>query len=191
MANKNEVEIKFEVRDKRALARSLRAVGFQQLTKRTHEFNTLYDLPGAVLRNRGELLRLRKYGNEWILTHKAKGKVGKHKSREETETKLSDGKRMDAILRSLGFAPSFRYEKFRAEWKDGKGHVVIDEMPIGDLGEIEGPPRWIDQTAKKLGIRRESYVTKSYAELFFDWKAQTKSSAEEMTFAAVRSKARR
>jgi len=191
MANKNEVEIKFEVRDKRALARSLRAVGFQQLTKRTHEFNTLYDLPGAVLRNRGELLRLRKYGNEWILTHKAKGKVGKHKSREETETKLSDGKRMDAILRSLGFAPSFRYEKFRAEWKDGKGHVVIDETPIGDLGEIEGPPRWIDQTAKKLGIRRESYVTKSYAELFFDWKAQTKSSAEEMTFAAVRSKARR
>ena len=191
MANKNEVEIKFEVRDKRALARSLRAVGFQQLTKRTHEFNTLYDLPGAVLRNRGELLRLRKYGNEWILTHKAKGKVGKHKSREETETKLSDGKRMDAILRSLGFAPSFRYEKFRAEWKDGKGHVVIDETPIGDLGEIEGPPRWIDQTAKKLGIRRESYVTKSYAELFFDWKARTKSSAEEMTFAAVRSKARR
>jgi len=191
MANKNEVEIKFEVRDKRALARSLRAVGFQQLTKRTHEFNTLYDLPGAVLRNRGELLRLRKYGNEWILTHKAKGKVGKHKSREETETKLSDGKRMDAILRSLGFAPSFRYEKFRAEWKDGKGHVVIDETPIGDLGEIEGPPRWIDQTAKKLGIRRESYVTKSYAELFFDWKAQTKSSAEEMTFEAVRSKARR
>ncbi|HEY7097453.1 MAG TPA: class IV adenylate cyclase [Terriglobales bacterium] len=188
MASKNEVEIKFEVHDKRALVRSLRASGFRQVTKRTHEFNTLYDLPGAVLRKRGELLRLRKYGNKWVLTHKAKGKVGKHKSREETETKLSDGKRMDAILRSLGFAPIFRYEKFRAEWKDSKGHVVIDETPIGNLGEIEGPPRWIDQTAKKLGIRRESYVTKSYAELFFDWKARTKSPAEEMTFAALKSR---
>ena len=76
--------------------------------------NTLYDLPGQPLRHRGELLRLRRYGKEWLLTHKAKGKAGRHKMREETETKVNDGKKMDAILRALGFEPSFRYEKFRA-----------------------------------------------------------------------------
>src|SRR5262249_39081562 len=132
-----------------------------------------------------ELLRLRQYGNKWILTHKAKGKIGRHKSRVETETELQDGHKMEAILRSLGFSPSFRYEKFRAEWSDGKGHVVVDETPIGNLAEIEGPPRWIDQTAKELGVRRDQYVTSNYAGLFFEWKKRTRSSAKEMTFKAV------
>ena len=35
--------------------------------------NTLYDLPGEVLSGRKELLRIRQYGSEWTLTHKAKG----------------------------------------------------------------------------------------------------------------------
>jgi len=78
--------------------------------------------------------------------------------------------------------PSFRYEKFRAEWTDGKGNVVVDETPIGNFGEIEGSPRWIDATAKKLGVSRADYITKNYATLFFDWKRKTKSTAREMTF---------
>jgi len=58
----NEVEIKFRVDDLRRLARKLKAAGFRLVTPRTREINTLYDLPGAVLRNRKELLRLRQYG---------------------------------------------------------------------------------------------------------------------------------
>ena len=153
MATRNEIEIKFRVDDVRALNRRLRKSGFRLLTPRTHEINTLYDLPGQLLRKRGELLRLRRYGPEWLLTHKAKGKVGRHKTRVETETKVADGAKMEAILRALGFAPTFRYEKFRAEWSDGKGHVVVDETPVGNLGEIEGPSRWIDRTARALQIR--------------------------------------
>ena len=87
---------------------------------------------------------------------------------------------------ALGYVPSFRYEKFRAEWSNGKGHVVLDDTPIGFFGEIEGPPRWIDQTARHLGITRQEYITGSYAELFFAWKRRTRSRATEMTFAAVR-----
>jgi adenylate cyclase class 2 len=186
MSAKNEVEIKFRIDDLRALTRKLRSTGFRQFTKRTHEMNTLYDLPGGVLRQRGELIRLRQYGKQWVLTHKGKGKAGRHKSRAETETKIADGRNMDAILRALGYSPTFRYEKFRAEWTDGKGHVVVDETPIGNLGEIEGPARWIDQVAKQLEIERRDYITKSYAELFFEWKRRTSSGAEEMTFSAVR-----
>ncbi len=188
MASRQEVEIKFRVDDRRALARKLRLAGFRQITPRTHEMNTLYDLPGQPLRRRGELLRLRRYGKGWLLTHKAKGKAGRHKMREETETEISDGKKIDAILRSLGFAPSFRYEKFRAEWSDGKGHVVIDETPVGNFGEIEGPPRWIDATARRLGIQRSDYITLNYAGLFQQWKQRTRSPAKEMTFKAVRQK---
>jgi len=180
-----EVEIKFRVKNVRTLTRRLRAAGFQLVTKRTHEMNTLYDLPGQVLRQRGELLRLRKYGTTWTLTHKAKGEFGRHKTRVETETPVADGRKLDRILRALRFAPSFRYEKFRAEWSDGQGHVVVDETPIGNFGEIEGPPQWIDETASKLGIAEANYITQNYADLFLEWKRQSESPAREMTFEAV------
>ncbi len=180
-----EIEIKFRVDDIRTLTRRLRASGFTQVRKRTHESNTLYDLPGQTLRKRGELLRLRKYGSTWLLTHKAKGNVTRHKTRVETQTGIEDGEQFHKILQALGYAPSFRYEKFRAEWSDGKGHVVLDETPIGFFGEIEGPARWIDRTAARLGIGRESYITDTYASLFFAWKRRTRSLAKEMTFRAI------
>jgi adenylate cyclase class 2 len=186
MASKREIEIKFRVADLRALTRRLRAAGFRLATPRTHEMNTLYDLPGGLLRTRGELLRLRKYGAEWVLTHKSGGTTGRHKSRVEIETRVADGSKMDTILRALGYAPSFRYEKFRAEWTDGKGHVVVDETPVGNFSEIEGAPRWIDATANKLGVTEAEYITTNYAGLFLEWKARTKSRAEEMTFKATR-----
>lgn len=181
-----EVEIKFRVDDVRALARKLRVAGLQLITPRTHEMNTLYDLPGLVLGSRGELLRLRKYGDAWVLTHKAKGKAGRHKVRVETETRVTDGRNLDTILRALGYVPAFRYEKFRAEWGDAKGHVVVDQTPIGDFGEIEGPPRWIDATAKKLGLNATDYLTSNYVGLFLEWKKKNGSSAAEMTFRAVK-----
>lgn len=181
----DEVEIKFQVGDLQRLTDALQEAGFHLKTPRTHEMNTLYDRRGQPLRRKGELLRLRQYGSEWVLTHKAKGKAGRHKTRAETEVRVEDGARMDTILRNLGFQPSFRYEKFRAEWSDGNGHVVVDETPIGNIGEIEGQPDWIDRTAHTLGIAPEQYITSSYAELFYAWKKRTRSRAGEMTFAAV------
>jgi len=80
---------------------------------------------------------------------------------------------------------SFRYEKFRSEWTDGKGEIVLDETPIGNLAEIEGEPAWIDAVARKLGVAERDYITASYAQLFLEWKKKTGSSAEQMTFAAL------
>jgi adenylate cyclase class 2 len=179
----SEVEIKFLVHNLPALESSLQSSGFRQTTPRTHEMNTLYDRPNRELQKKGELLRLREYGTKWTLTHKAKGKSGAHKSRVETETPVSDGEQMHAILLALGFEPSFRYEKFRAEWSDGKGHVVLDKTPIGNVAEIEGEPEWIDHTAAALGVDRKDYITSNYADLFREWKEKTRSKAREMTFA--------
>ncbi|MGB9235941.1 MAG: class IV adenylate cyclase [Terriglobales bacterium] len=177
-----EVEIKFRIAELKALATALKRNGFRQVTPRTHESNSLYDMPGQKLRKKGELLRLRKYGDAWVLTHKAKGKAGLYKVRVELETRVERGDQMDAILHALGFAPTFRYEKVRAEWSDGTGHVVLDETPIGNFGEIEGPPRWIDRTAKALGIAPADYITQTYADLFFTWKRRTRSKATAMLF---------
>jgi len=182
MATPQEVEIKFLVSDLRELEARLKKLGFRCETPSTHEINTLYDLPGQKLRRRGELLRLRKFGEKWKLTHKSKSVPGRHKSRGELETAVSDGKTMDSLLRALGFTPNFVYEKFRAEWSDGEGNIVLDRTPLGNLAEIEGKSRWIDRTARALDISHDRYITKSYAELFFEWKRKTKCKAKNMTF---------
>src|SRR5436309_2721564 len=170
----NEVEIKFAVPDLKEIRRKLKAQRFREITPRTHEMNTLYDRPLRTLRRRGEILRIRKFGDTWKLTHKSKGKDGRHKTRKETETKVADGKQLEQVFIALGFKPAFCYEKFRSEWSDGTGHVVLDETPIGTFGEIEGPPRWIDRVAKALSLTRAQYITKSYAELFNNWKRRTR-----------------
>ena len=183
-----EIEIKFLVSDLKQLETQLQQLKFHCVTPSTHEVNTLYDLPGQRLRRKGELLRLRKYGARWKLTHKARGISGRHKSRAELESDVSDGKQVEQILRALGYAPTFVYEKFRSEWSDGEGHVVLDHTPIGDIAEIEGKSRWIDRTAKALGVEGKDYITKSYPELFFEWKRRTNRKAMNMTFREVRAR---
>lgn len=185
MSEPHEVEVKFLVDNVRLLEDALAGKGFRRKTPFTHELNTLYDLPDGKLRARGEILRIRQYGNLWKLTHKSKGTEARHKTRVERETSLGNGHEMDRILRLLGFSPVFIYEKFRSEWTDGGGEVVIDRTPIGDVAEIEGTPAWIDATAAKLGVNPKSYITKSYARLFEEWRQRTGSRSDNMTFAAL------
>jgi adenylate cyclase, class 2 len=185
----DEIEIKFRITDLDGLTARLLKLGLKQITPRTHEMNTLFDLPGRPLRAKGDLLRLRKYGDTWLLTHKAKSKndTGSHKIRVENETRVEDGEKMQAILTALQFQPVFRYEKFRGEWEADRGHVLIDETPIGNFAEIEGPPDWIDSLARDLGVSPPAYITEPYTALFFAWKRETQSPAQEMTFQAVQS----
>jgi hypothetical protein len=63
---------------------------------------------------------------------------------------------------------------------------VVDHTPIGNFCEIEGKPHWIDATAKKLGVRPEDYITKNYATLFSEWKQETQTNVEEMTFKTIK-----
>ena len=188
MATDREVEIKFRIDDIDTLTTGLQAAGFRLITSRTHEMNTLYDQPGGKLRRRGALLRLRQYGPRWTVTYKDRSgpQSGRHKSRREIETQIEKGDALAQVLEAIGFSPSFRYEKYRSEWADSTSHVVIDETPIGNFGEIEGQPQWIDATARKLNISVTSYIKESYAELFAAWKRKTRSKAREMTFTEIK-----
>ncbi len=180
----NEVEIKFVIHDLEGLRDRLIAVGFREQTPRTHELNTLYDRDGE-LRARGQVLRIRQYGEIWTVTHKSKGTNSRHKTREEIETQVKGGEALAQIFGALGYQPAFTYEKFRSEWTDGAGHVVLDETPIGNYGEIEGPPEWIDRTAGQLRLKESDYIQKSYVELFFQWAQHNRSKAQNMTFSEI------
>jgi adenylate cyclase class 2 len=177
-----EVEIKFLIHSAAQLAQALRNAGFTEKTTSTFESNTLYDNALGELRRDGVVLRLRTYGDRYTLTHKSRGESARHKSRVELETTVGDADEAHNILSALGFTPSFRYEKYRAEWTDGTGEVVLDRTPIGEIAEIEGPPEWIDRTARIFGIKEADYITSSYTDLFFQWKQRTGSPARNMTF---------
>lgn len=187
-----EIELKFPVSDAAALQARLPQLGFHLDTPRTFEHNTLYDTAGRDLRARTQLLRIRQYGDLCTLTHKrmpdeAPGD-GRYKVRIETETTLADGAALGAVFEQLGYRPVFVYEKFRTEWSHGgerSAHLVIDETPIGNYGELEGPPEWIDRTVAELGIDPASCLTESYGKLFLAWKERSGSLVENLTFAAI------
>ncbi len=184
-----EIELKFRVASLPQLTSQLQTLGFSLDTPRTFESNTLYDTPERTLRNRGELLRLRQYGLLHLLTHKRHpdnedaGSI--YKVRIETESEVSDATALGEIFIRMGYAPVFRYEKFRSEYSDphtSGAHMVVDETPIGIFAELEGPTHWIDRTLVALGISPGDCLTESYGRLFLAWKAETGSPAENLVF---------
>lgn len=184
-----EIEVKFRVRDKAALEGQLRELGFHCDTPRTFERNTLYDTADRQLRAKREILRIREYGNRWVVTHKqtlpGDSPDAPHKQRIETETGVEDGAAIERIFGTLGYLPSFIYEKWRSEWSDARGHCVVDETPIGLYAELEGPPDWIDATLERFSVTPQDVTTLSYGRLFEDWQQSTGSPAQNMTFAEI------
>jgi len=129
-----EIELKFPIHDLAGLQLRLPGLGFQLVTPRAFEQNTLFDTPTRTLRASRQILRIRRYGDLWIVTHKrpadpaADGDPTRYgdpaspipatsyKVRIETETLVDDGPALAAIFHQLGFGPVFRYEKYRTEW---------------------------------------------------------------------------
>ena len=184
-----ETEIKFRVDDLAGLSGRLQAAGFSLQTPRSFESNVLYDTPDRRMRARTEILRIRSYAGRWMLTHKRLPDSGPgedtHKHRIETETQISNGEALAEVFLSLGLVAAFRYEKWRTEWHDGEGHCVVDETPLGNFAELEGTAEWIDRAAEILGVTRQEYITLSYGRLFEQWREQSGSAAQDLTFAAV------
>jgi adenylate cyclase, class 2 len=184
-----EIEVKFRVADIHELQEKLRSLGFRQITPRTFERNTLYDIEDRRLRARQSILRIRKYGDRWVLTYKClppdHDPDARHKRRSETETEVADGEALGEVFIQLGYVPTFIYEKWRAEYADETGHCVLDETPIGVFAELEGPEEWIDRIGARLGLVPSSFMTLSYGRLFEIWRQETNNSARDMTFDAV------
>ena len=185
----DEIEVKFRVADHPEFERKLIAHGFHRVTPRTFEKNVLFDTPDRRLRAKQSILRVRQYGDRWLVTHKGlphdNDPAARHKHRIETETQVADGDAMSVIFSQIGYAPAFTYEKWRTEFADRTGHCVIDETPIGLFAELEGPPEWIDETSQRLGLDPAELITLSYGRLFDDWRAATGSPATDLTFAAI------
>lgn len=168
MTGATETEVKLKVRNSEETAGKLQAAGYKVTHPRTFESNTIYDTTGGQLAGSDMLIRLREFGGAGILTWKGPPVPGRHKSRTELETTVGSVSTLAGILDRLGYAPVFRYEKFRTEFKrpGTDGTVVLDETPIGNFLELEGEGDWIDRTAADLGFSPGHYLLDSYARLY-------------------------
>jgi adenylate cyclase, class 2 len=100
---------------------------------------------------------------------------GRHKVREEIEMEVTDAAVLGSIFEGLGMRGWFRYEKYRTTMKLPASErwakdllIELDETPIGNFLELEGPPEAIDRAAHLFGYRRSDYILKSYLALYLE-----------------------
>ena len=162
-----EIEVKIKIASPQLFRRKLREAGFRIHRRRVFERNAMFVTEPPSLRPRGCVVRLREAGNRFTITYKGPASVGKHKSREEIEFTVSDAAAAQEFFGRLGYQSKFIYEKYRTEYKEQEpsGIVTLDETPIGIYAELEGTEKWIDSTARILGIADKDYITSSYGEI--------------------------
>jgi adenylate cyclase class 2 len=181
-----EIEIKLPVSDLERTRATVVRLGYCVHHERAHEFNTVFDTRLSRLRRKGQMIRVRRFGNIATLTFKGLSTEGRHKQREETEFTVSDADAAALVLQQLGLRPMFRYEKFRTEFSKpgGEGIITVDETPVGNFLELEGPPAWIDDVAAQLGYQERDYIKRSYGALYIQHCESTGTAPRDMLFEA-------
>ena len=168
-----ETELKVRVcrEDLDRIRTRLRKFHSHCLSEGREEANLLFDFPDQRLKRSGCALRLRTYGDEAFLTFK--GKILDNsvlKRREELEAPVGEPGAMRDVLEALGLQLCFEYSKFRETHRlDVNGQqilVCLDQTPVGTFVEIEGPEKEIQDLAKKFGWQPDSFIRKTYVELY-------------------------
>ena len=162
-----EIEAKFYLLDREAFAARLAAAGAKETAERIFEQNLRFDNPAGELSATFQILRLRR-DTRFRLTYKGPGElVDEVRRREEIEFEVSDFKAATALLERLGFLVVLVYEKYRTTYRLGELEIVIDETPLGDFTEFEGPDGTaIREASQALGLDWEGRINDSYAVLF-------------------------
>ena len=186
MASAIETEVKLAVGDPQQAAKRLTEAGFHVSREREFESNTIYDTADLQVRQKAMLLRLRQTGTRGILTWKGPENPGPYKARPERETSVGSIDTMAEILHHLGYQSVFKYEKYRTEFQrpGEEGSAVLDETPIGNYLELEGPGQWIDAVAAQLGFTSSDYILDSYGLLYQKWRDRKGVQPKDMVFSS-------
>jgi len=191
-----ETEIKVRIGEPELFLAQLNKLRPILLSKRHFEDNFVLDFADGRLASGLCLLRVRVVDGPALLTFKGPPQPsGLFKIREELESSAADGQALLAILKRLGLRVSFRYQKYRREFRVSTGpgrrgeiHVVLDETPIGTFAEFEGSGAGIRKLARALGIREARFLRDSYASLYVDFCRKRKQAVRHMTFRSVRAR---
>jgi adenylate cyclase class 2 len=176
-----EIEIKLPIPDVDRARQKLNEINARIKQDRHFEDNSVMDTPDEKIRQSGCLFRVRivkPVDDETcrrapaILTFKGQTIIKDGlKNREEIECTIDPPENFIRVLERLGYVLKFRYQKYRTVYgfNEKQIHICIDELPIGNFFELEGPPDEIHDVAEKLGYTREDYITDSYGALYYQW----------------------
>ncbi|PYS48647.1 MAG: class IV adenylate cyclase [Acidobacteria bacterium] len=162
-----EIEIKFAVKDTKAVTERLRKLGFRIAIGRHREKNYMFDDGSGNLQKLGKLLRVRKTPSSQTVTYK--GPIlatSKLKHREEIECRIENADTMIRILEEVGFKVRTEYSKYRTVFEKEGFNISLDETEAGNYLEVEGPSdEAITNLATELGYSEQDFVRRTYAEL--------------------------
>jgi len=156
-----EIEIKIIEIDRKKVEDSLATLGAAKTFDGDVE-TWFFDFQDDTITRARNLLRLRKIGDETVLTFKKFVESHSAKIRNEYEVSISDFETMCLILESLGLISTWRLKKHRTSYTLKSGvEVDIDKYAgeyshIPELLEIEGEDvETIYLHAKLLGFQPE------------------------------------
>ena len=161
-----ELEVKFYLSHRQDMEGKLSSMGHMS-EPRVHELNLRLDTPDLSLLRSGRLLRLRQ-DRRARMTYKGPGsEQGGARLRQELEFTVSDFDTALHMCAALGFQVQMMYEKYRTTYRVGEVEAALDETPLGNFLELEGPdPESIRRVADELGLDWERRSLDSYTVLF-------------------------
>ena len=165
-----EIEIKFVVKDTKAITEKLRKLGFRIAVGRHRERNYLFDDLQGTLRKSGKLLRVRKTPSSQTMTYKGPiAATSKLNHREEIDCRVEDAEVLIRILQNVGYKIATEYSKYRTVFEKDTFNISLDETEAGNYLEVEGPSdEEITQLGEKLGYSEKDFVRRTYAELIVE-----------------------
>lgn len=180
---KKEIELKFKIESPLSVGEKLKKAKAKFLGK-VFERTFRFDTKSNDLKKQGKFLRV-KVGFKNTLTFKRKAKLKdlKFKEREEIELEISDPKKMEIILRNLGFTKMTIMEKYRQKWHLKNAEISIDRLPkMGNFVEIEGKKKAIRKVVKILGLNFKDGITATYWDLWEDYRKKKGIKNENIIF---------
>lgn len=187
-----EIEVKFYVRDLARVEQTLQKLNARMAQKRALETNLRFDTTENSLGRYRHVLRLRRPAPGYLpedpqglLTYKGPTQSGQSISiRQEIEVVVSDFETALHLLEALGYQVVVMYEKWRTVYRVGDVDVDLDETPLGNFLEIEGPDTaGIQEVALLLGLDWEARSGESYMALFNRVRLARGLSVQNLSFA--------
>ncbi|MGV8026324.1 MAG: class IV adenylate cyclase [Anaerolineaceae bacterium] len=185
----HEREVKFFILDQEEMRGRLSTLGATLLKNRVYEINLRFDTASQTLREKHQVLRLRK-DDQNHLTFKDQADLSNGiADRRELEITIDNFDVARSILEALGYHVFMIYEKYRTTYQFKKCEIVLDELPFGFFIEIEGLTiDAIHSTANELGLDWEKRITLSYLDLFNNLKVNKKLQIENIVFESFEKK---
>ncbi len=162
----HETEVKLRTDDFEAVRGRLQQLGARLKERVEDEKDLLFRSATDLHALEGQVLRLRLFGQEGMLTWKGVPTFDKGvKKREELQTRVSDADALRQLLDRLGYAVSLEFSKSREYW-DLRGLTVsLDELPFGRYVEVEGDEEEIERAVAELGLKEAERVEEGYPQL--------------------------